>query len=91
MRQAGTADGLENDSVGTRLAFGLHELQNLLALLNAVAVGVENFYVDPEAAGSILARRSLFDLIIIVLGDERDYNVESLHCERNHTPKLALA
>jgi hypothetical protein len=33
-----------------------------------------------------LGSSGLLDLIIVVLGDERDYNVESLHCETNHTP-----
>jgi hypothetical protein len=82
LRQSGTADWLDNDSVGTRLALGLHEFQNLLALLDAVAVSVENFYVDPKAPGSVLCRRSLFDLVIVFSCDERDYNAESLHCGR---------
>jgi len=67
LRQRGAADRLKNDSIGAVLRLGLHEREDLLALLNAVAVGVKDLHIDTESASSFFSGDGLLDLVIVIL------------------------
>src|SRR5512140_795042 len=79
LRKGRPSDGLENDSIRAGTWIGLYKLQDLLALQNAVGICVQDFDVHAQLSSRILGSRSLFDLVVIVLRDQRDYNAESLH------------
>ncbi len=77
--QGRSAGGLEDDAVGKRGGFCLDELQDLLALLDGIVVGEDDFQIKAQAVGNFLGRGGLFDLVVIVLRDEGKDKVELFH------------
>jgi len=83
LRQSQSSDRFEDDAIGPSLGVGLNKFQNLLALLNAVRIRIQDFHVHRESARSLFGGSSLFHLVIVVLRDQRDHNPESLHISPN--------
>jgi hypothetical protein len=48
LRQSQSSDRFEDDAIGPSLGVGLNKFQNLLALLNAVCIRIEDFDVDAQ-------------------------------------------
>src|SRR5690242_16016990 len=77
--QGGSADRLKNDSVGAVRFFGLNSFQELRALRDGVVVRVNHLELDAELAGSRFGRLRLLDLIIVVVGRERNEKAQFFH------------
>ena len=70
--QSGPAHGLEDDSVGVRIGPRLNDTQNLLTLRNRIVFSVDNLHVDAQTPCRFIGRRGLLDLIIVVVGGQRN-------------------
>jgi len=57
----------------------LDEFEDLLALLDGIVIGEDDFQIEAQAAGDFLGRGGLLDLVVIVLRDEREDKVELFH------------
>ena len=67
LREGGPSGGLEHNRVGARRSGTLNELQQLLALRQAVIVGVNNFQVDAQTASRLLRGCCLFLLVVVIV------------------------
>ena len=72
--ETGAAHGLENDAVGPELSAALNELQDLLALLNAVIVSIEDLHSNTQVPCCFLGRRCLLHLVIVILSEKGYYD-----------------
>ena len=78
LRKTGSAYWLENNAVRVQLRRALNELQNLLALQNAVVIGVYDLHSNAEVPRNFFGRGRLFHLVIVILGEKRNYNCRLL-------------
>src|SRR5215467_12458100 len=79
--QGGAADGFKDNGARAMLFFSLDSLQELRALSNGIVVGVNDLEFDAKLAGSSLGRLRLLDLVIVVVGRERNEKTQFLHFE----------
>ncbi len=65
----------------------MDELEDLLALLDGVAIGEDEFEIEAQALGGFFGGGGLLDLVVIVLRDQREDKEELFHrvSERDHT------
>ena len=57
----------------------MDELQQLLALCDRVIVRVNDFYIDAELSRGFLGRCRLFQLVVVIVGGERNYKTKFFH------------
>jgi hypothetical protein len=57
----------------------LNNLEQLLALLDGIVVGVQKFNLDPKAACSFDRRSRLLHLIVVVVRGQRNHKPKFLH------------
>src|ERR1700693_4781671 len=79
LRQRGSAHGFENDSVRLRVGSRLNDIQNLLTLGDGIIVSVDDLNIDAEASGGCFSVRSLLDLIVVVVGRQRNQKLKLFH------------
>ena len=72
LRQSRPAHGFEDDSVGMSIGSRLNDTQNLLALGDRIVFSVDNLDVHAQSPGRFVCRRGLLDLIIVVVGGQRN-------------------
>ncbi len=72
LRQSGSAHGFEDDSIGVRIGSRLNDIQNLLTLRDRIVFGVDNLNVHAQTPGRFLRGRGLLDLIVVVVGGQRN-------------------
>src|SRR5206468_1868344 len=72
VRQCRSANRLEHDGIRTRAGGGLYNLQQLLALVDSVVIGVDDLRVNSKLARGFLGSLGLFELIVIVASGERN-------------------
>ncbi len=71
--------GLEHNGIGPLFGSSLNGLQNLRALIDGVVVRINNFRFDTELAGHLYGGTCLFNLVIIVVGQQRHKDAQSFH------------
>src|SRR5579872_491385 len=79
LRECRRPHRLKNNSVRALVFAGLHECENLLALLNAIAISIEDLQAHAQFSGGLLSSNSLLYLVIVVLSDQGDYDSEFVH------------
>src|SRR5690348_6639568 len=79
--QGGTADRFKNNGLGAMRFFGLNGFQKLGALGDGVVVRVNHLELDAEFAGSGFGRLRLLDLVIVVVGCERNEKTQFFHSD----------
>src|SRR5262245_24683850 len=79
LRKSGTAYRFKNDGGGTKQRVGLDSAENLRALRDGIAIGVDNFEFGTNVLGSGTSRGGLFDLVVVILRSQRKQEAESLH------------
>ena len=57
----------------------MDDLQQLLALGDGVVPGIEDLEIKIQTAGGLLGRGSLFDLIVVIVGGQRQQELQLLH------------
>src|SRR5580658_990025 len=85
VRQSRTADGLEDDRVGMLRGITLNDVQKLLTLVDGIVARVSYFDVHAEALRGRFRCSCLFDLEIIIVGDQRYQEPEPFH--GRHAPR----
>src|SRR5208337_502603 len=81
--------------IGSLLGSGLNCFQNLRTLIDGVVVCIHNFCFDTKLAGHLCGGIGLFNLVIVVVGQQRYQDPESFHWLSSnehgiqHTPGLA--
>src|SRR5690242_12110216 len=70
--KGGAADGLKNNGVGAMLFFGLNSLQKLCALSDSIVIRVNYLKLDTKSARGRFRGLRLLDLVIVVVGCERN-------------------
>ena len=77
--QRSSANRLENDGVRTVPRSGLDRAKQLRTLINRVVFRVDYLCFDVQAARGFLGGLRLFDLIIVVVGGQRNQNAKFFH------------
>jgi hypothetical protein len=76
--ECGSTGGFHKDAVHAGVA-SLNYVQKLLALMNWVISGKKRLQVHSQADRGFLRRRGLLALIVVIVGNQRDNETESLH------------
>src|SRR5271167_4288112 len=79
MGQSRTANRFEDDRVGMFRGARLNDVQELLALVDGVVRGIDDFDVNAEALSCGLRSACLLDLKIIIVSDQRYQEPEPFH------------
>ena len=81
LRQGRTANGLKDNGVGAMRLFSLNGFEKLGALRDGIVVGVDHLELDAELASGIFGGLRLFDLIVVVVGRQRDEKTQFFHAD----------
>ena len=75
VRQSRAADGFHDDGTGMLRSVALNNVEELLALLDGIVPGIDDFEADAEFRGSLLRGAGLFALEVVVVGDQRHQEI----------------
>jgi len=89
--KSSAANRLKDDRGWPVLRRGLDGAQQLSALINGIIPGVKDFDLQTETGRDTLRRLGLFDLVIVIVGGQRNQNAKFSHINSTAAAKHACS